>query len=80
MGALANTLALAGAVPELKNLDIAAEGTNVRLGFGVEVARLRALLELLPQWIPPRTGVATPGKPPSREPALTLGASRSTLK
>lgn len=68
MGALANTLALAGVVPELKNLDIAADGTNVRLGFGVEVARLRALLELLPQWMPPRTGVATPGRAPPANP------------
>jgi hypothetical protein len=56
IGALVNTVALAGVVPELKNLEIAAEGTTVRVGFAVDETQLRGLLKQAPQWLPKPSG------------------------
>jgi hypothetical protein len=61
VGALINTVALAGAVPELKNLDIAADGASVRFAFGVDEGKLRAMLQLVPQWM----GAAAPRAAPT---------------
>jgi hypothetical protein len=51
LGALINTVAIAGVVPQLKNLTIDADGPNVRCAFAVDEAPVHALLKQLPQWI-----------------------------
>lgn len=50
-GALINTVATAGVVPQLKNLTIGAEGASVRCKFALDEAPVHALLKELPQWL-----------------------------
>ncbi len=52
LGVLVNTLALTGAVPELQNLDITPEGPQIRFAFAVDEAKLRLLLQQVPQLLP----------------------------
>jgi hypothetical protein len=51
LGALVNTVAMAGVVPQLKDLTIGAEGADVQVRFAVDDASLRALLQQLPQYL-----------------------------
>jgi hypothetical protein len=67
IGALVNTVALAGVVPELKNLDIAPDGSGVRVAFGVDETQLRRLLQQVPQWLPQRLS-----QPPGAQGVLPL--------
>jgi hypothetical protein len=58
LGALVNAVAVSGAVPELQGLEITGDGNAVRFAFGVDEAKLRRVLEQVPQLIPGRGGAA----------------------
>ncbi len=50
-GGIANLLAVTGLVPQLRNLDVTVDGTNVECKFAVDDQAMRNLLAQVPQWI-----------------------------
>jgi hypothetical protein len=50
-GGVANLLSITGIVPQLRNLDVTVDGSNVQCKFAVDDQALRNLLTQVPSWI-----------------------------
>jgi hypothetical protein len=51
LAALVNTMALAGVVPQLRDLVISADGSNVQVKFAIDDGSLHTLLQQVPQYM-----------------------------
>jgi hypothetical protein len=51
LGMLINAMAIAGVVPQLKDLAVGADGSNVQVKFAVDDAALHTLLQQVPQYL-----------------------------
>jgi hypothetical protein len=69
LGALINTMAVAGVVPQLRNFAVSTDGANVQVTFAIDEASARSVLEQIPQFLP------SPKLPPKPGPSPSAGAS-----